>query len=144
MEKCFFLSDTGVQNFSRKSTFLQSTEFSFICPSWIEAGSYPDIANGVFCCYPQVEGSNEYSCTPCYFKMMWQQKMQTGVCSPRYIPPTKVQMVLLVISCTTRTGRRLSTCDIVAHLGNSIHNTQQTSHFSNVMFLAWSHVIWPV
>lgn len=83
--------------------------------------------------------SNEYSCTPCYFKMIWQQKMQTGVRSPTYIPLTKVQMILLVISCTALTSRQLSTCDIVAHLGNSISNIKQTSHFSNVMFLVSPH-----
>jgi len=146
MEKCFFLRDTGVQNFSRKSSFPQSIEFSFIFLSWIEEGSYPDTANSVFCCYPQVEVSNEYSCcTPCYFKMILQQKMQIGVCSPRYIPLTKVQMILLVISCTTLAGRQLSMCDIVAaHLGSSIYNIQQTPHFSYVMFLVWAHMIWPV
>lgn len=144
MEKCFFLSDTGVQNFSRKSSFPWSIEFSFIFLSWIEEGRYPDTANSVFCCYPQVEESNEYSCTPCYFKTIWQQRTQTGVRSPRYIPLTKVQMILLVISCTTLTGRQLSTCDIVAYLGNSIYNVQQTSHFSNVMVLVWACMIWPV
>lgn len=61
--------------------------------SWLEEGSYPATANSVFCCYPQVKVSNEESWAPFWFKIIWQQEMQTGPHSPRHwckFPFTKV------------------------------------------------------